>query len=76
MVFLPWLIFLVVGFIVVMAGKLLLSWAKYRRAGAMIFGVLVQMFIPDPYVQRTIEIMVIENKIVKKHHKENGQPKE
>ena len=76
MFFLPWLIFSVFGFIVVMSSKVLLSWAKHRKTGAIIFGALVQMFTPDPYVQRTIETMVIEQKIVKKHYNENGQPEE
>ncbi|MCJ8318492.1 MAG: hypothetical protein MJK12_02595 [Colwellia sp.] len=72
--FVPWITFLVFSVLITMLGKVLLSWAKYRRAGAIIFGVLVQMLTPDPYVQRTIETMVIEKKVVKKHQEESSEP--
>jgi len=28
----------------------LISWAKNRKAGVLIIGLLMQMFLPDPYV--------------------------
>lgn len=39
----------------------LTKWAKQRKAAAVIFGAAVQMFLPDPYAQRTIK-MVQEEK--------------
>jgi len=72
--FIPWIAFLVFSIAMVMLGKVLLLWAKYRKAGAIVFGVLVQMFTPDPFVQRTIETMVIEKKVVKKHQGESCEP--
>ena len=34
----------------------LFSWARNRKAGAIVFGALMQMFMPDPYVERTLTV--------------------
>lgn len=74
-VFIPWITFLVISIAIIILGKVLISWAKHRKTGAIVFGVLVQMFTPDPYVQRTIETINIEKKIVKKEIRESGELK-
>ena len=56
--FLPWLGF--VSAILVFAK--LLSWAKNRKTGALVFGILVQMFTPDPYAERTIKVVQEDKK--------------
>ena len=40
---------------------LMYKWAKKQKGAAMAFGMLVQMFLPDPKVEQTIE-MVVESK--------------
>lgn len=35
----------------------LIKWARKRKAGAVVFGALMQMFLPDPYAERTIKIV-------------------
>ena len=67
--FLPWLVFFLMG----LAAAKLLSWARGRKGGAIVFGVLVQMFLPDPYVERTIETVTVERKAMKRQN-ENGEP--
>lgn len=37
---------------------LMYRWARKRKGPAMAFGMLVQMFLPDPQVQQTIEFVV------------------
>jgi len=69
LVLLPWLVFLIVG---MMAAKLL-SWARGRKGGAIVFGVLVQMFLPDPYVERTIAAVIVEKKI-EQRRKDSAEP--
>ncbi|QBG37044.1 hypothetical protein [Litorilituus sediminis] len=50
----PWLAFCVFAFL----AKLLISFAKKRRSVAVAFGLLVQMFAPDPMVEKTIETVI------------------
>ena len=40
---------------------LMYKWAKKQKGAAMAFGMFVQMFLPDPNVEQTIE-MVVESK--------------
>ncbi len=40
----------------------LFSWARNMKAGAIVFGALVQMFMPDPYVERTIKVVQEDKK--------------
>jgi len=67
--FLPWFIAFIFGFI---ASKLMKS-AKKRRGAAIAFGALVQMFTPDPYAERNIEMMVIEKRQEKKQEEDMGK---
>lgn len=54
-----------IGMVVFFA--LMIKWARKRKGAAMAFGILVQMFLPDPKVEQTIE-MVAEKKETK-HNK-------
>ncbi len=58
----PWLAFVVFALV----AKILISFAKKRRGIAVAFGVFVQMFSPEPFVERTIETVVIDKRQVKK----------
>lgn len=55
---LPWLI-LVVSVLVFFK---LIGWAKKKKTSAVVFGALVQMFMPDPYVERTITVVQQDKK--------------
>lgn len=59
---LPWVAFL--GLIILFSK--LIKWAKTRKNSAVALGVLVQMFLPDPNVQKTIEIVAEAKQEVKK----------
>jgi len=71
LVFLPWLIFCLIAFSAI---KLIKS-AKSRKGVAVCFGVLVQLFSPDPYVERTIEMVTVEKKATKKQQYKSGDIK-
>ncbi len=60
-VFAPWLTFVVLA----MIACCLLKLARKRRGIAFAFGVLVQMFIPDPQVEQTIKTVQVDKRIVK-----------
>ena len=62
----PWLVFVMSALI----AKLLIRFAKKRRGVAIAFGVLVQMFSPDPYVEKTIETFIVEKREVKKQQED------
>ncbi len=49
-IFTPWLSFILLALL----AKKLLSSANKRKGVAVAFGVLVQMFLPDPQVEKTI----------------------
>lgn len=67
---LPWLIFVL---FICLCAKLV-SWARQRRTGAIAVGVLVQMLLPDPKAQITIEAVAERKQQVKKQQDENGDP--
>ncbi|MFT5759109.1 MAG: hypothetical protein ACI9LM_003863 [Alteromonadaceae bacterium] len=67
--FLPWVIVFILALI---ASKLMKS-AKKRQGSAVAFGALVQMLTPDPYAERTIEMMVVEKKQIKKQEEGTGE---
>ena len=69
-VLMPWL-FLVL--FILLCAKLV-SWARQRRTSAIAFGVLVQMLLPDPKAQLTIEAVAESKQQVKKQQDENGKP--
>lgn len=58
--FLPWLTLIVI----LLVFAKLFSWAKNKKTGAFVFGALVQMFSPDPYAERTIEVVQEDKKQV------------
>ncbi len=60
-VFAPWLTFVVLAIIACCLFKL----ARKRKGIAFAFGVLVQMFIPDPQVEQTIKTVQVDKRIVK-----------
>jgi len=69
---LPW------GFLllVILIGYQLVSWARKQRSGAYIFGALVQMLLPDPYIERTIQVIQENKKTNKKRQQNEGELKE
>lgn len=68
---LPWGIFLTFIFMAIN----LVKWAKKRRSSAYVFGAVVQMLLPDPYVERTIKLVQEDKKVVKKQKESEGEPK-
>ena len=66
--FWPWIILL--GIVLVFSW--LFSWARNKKTGALVFGILVQMIMPDPYAERTVEIVQEDKKETKKQQDENG----
>ncbi|MGJ8682503.1 hypothetical protein [Paraglaciecola sp.] len=60
--FMPWIVFM--GFVYLCIK--MTGWAKNRKAGAIAFGLLVQMFIPDPKAKITIEAVAKQKQEVKK----------
>ena len=54
----------------------LLSWARKRKTGAFVFGAITQIFLPDPYSEKNIEVFQETRKETVKKHRENGEPLE
>jgi hypothetical protein len=69
--YLPWLILLVIFWVF----SRLVYWAKNRKAVAFVFGVMMQMFLPDPNVEQTIHMVQEVKKSAKKEQDENAEPK-
>lgn len=64
-IYLPWLIF---------AGLLKLFWfgisrARKRKTGVVILATFLQMFTPDPYVERTVKTVQLQTKKQKESDK-------
>ncbi|NQY34198.1 MAG: hypothetical protein HRT37_04350 [Alteromonadaceae bacterium] len=70
LVLIPWCIFFILG---VVATNLVKS-ARARKGTAIAICVFVQMFSPDPYVERTIEMVTVEKKAPKKQQDESDEP--
>mgnify|MGYP001108089144 CR=1 FL=1 len=71
-VWLPLIVWLV--FVCLLAFFLLMyHWARKKKGAAMAFGMLVQMFLPDPKVQQTIEF-VVESKQEERKKSSCSQP--
>ena len=68
----PWLLLLAVIFVF----RMLFGWAKNRKTGAVVFGALVQMVMPDPYAERTIKVVQEEKKESKKETDGDSQAKD
>ena len=69
--FYAWLYFLVIILIFVK----LFGWAKNKKTGALVFGILIQMFTPDPYVERTVQVVQEDKKESKQAEDDSGDPK-
>ena len=70
----PWFVFAGLSVLAIVLMKL----AKKRRGIAIAFAVLVQMFSPDPFVEKTIAMVVSEKRAIKKQQDEGcvkGKPK-
>ncbi|TQV87165.1 hypothetical protein [Aliikangiella coralliicola] len=65
--YLPWLIFAGVVFLF----SKLLRRARKRKAGIVILASLIQMFLPDPFVERTIKMEHIQTR--KSEEKDEGE---
>ena len=70
LIYLPWIVFAAVIFTFVR----LFKWARNKKTGAFIFAAFIQMLMPDPYAERTIQVVQEEKKAVKKEQDENGDP--
>jgi len=64
----PWFVFAGCSFFAV----ILMKFAKKRRGIAIAFAVFVQMFSPDPLVEKTIATVVSEKRAIKKQQAEDG----
>ena len=71
-VVMPWFVFLV---FVLLCIKMT-DWARHRKAGAIAFGLLVQIFLPDPKAETTIEAVVERKQEVKKQQSGDKEPKD
>lgn len=56
--FAPFMVFVLCAVV----GRSLYRVAKKRKVLAFVFGVAVQMFLPDPQVEKTIKMIVSEKK--------------
>jgi len=54
----------------------LLVWARKQHVGAIVFGSAMQIMLPDPYAQRTIEIITDQKQELKQEKENNGKSKE
>lgn len=59
--YLPWIVFFGMIFTFVR----LYLWARNKKTGALIIGLLIQMVIPDPRVEQTIEVVQEQRKTTK-----------
>jgi len=64
----PWFVFTGLSVIAVILMKL----ANKRRGIAIAFAVFVQMFSPDPFIEKTIAMVVSEKRAIKKQQEEDG----
>lgn len=71
-VVMPWFVFLVFIWLCLK----MIDWARHGKAGAIAFGLLVQIFLPDPKAQVTIESVVERKQEVKKQQEGDKRPKD
>jgi hypothetical protein len=67
----PWFVFAGLSVVAV----LLIKFAKKRRGIAIAFAVFVQMFSPDPFVEKTIAMVVSEKREIKKQQEQGAKKK-
>lgn len=68
----PWLMFIGVIYV----WWKMIYWARNRKALVITFGLLMQMFLPDPKAQITIEAVAERKQEVKKQQAGNAKPKD
>lgn len=66
----PWFVLL----IFILLSFQMIDWARHRKAGAIAFGLFVQIFLPDPKAQITIEAIVERKQEVKKQQAGDAEP--
>lgn len=54
----------------------LVGWAKKGKVSAIALGVLVQMFTPDPNVQKTIAVVMEQREVKPKQQQEDQNPQD
>ncbi len=62
----PWLTFVVLAIIACWLIKL----ARKRKSLAIAFGVLVQMFMPDPQIEQTVKAVQVDKRVFKRSAKQ------
>lgn len=68
----PWFVFACLSFFAI----ILMKFAKKCRGIAIAFAVFVQIFSPDPFVEKTITMVVSEKRAIKKQQvKDRGKNK-
>jgi len=67
-VLLPWFSFVFFA----LCAKKLLKYAEKRKGIAVAFGVLVQMLLPDPQIEKTIETVIITERRVEKEQEDES----
>ena len=65
----PWLFFAVFAIIACW----LLKFARKRKGIAIVFGIFVQMFVPDPLVEQTIKMVQVDERVVKRKENKAGE---
>ncbi|NVK58238.1 MAG: hypothetical protein HWE26_21830 [Alteromonadaceae bacterium] len=74
-IYLPLLVSLVFAFLIGFF-VLMYRWARKQKGAAMAFGMMVQMFLPDPKAQQTIEhVIEVKQKESKKSQQSQGDKK-
>jgi hypothetical protein len=66
--YLPWIVFVGILFTFVR----LFKWARNKKTGAFIFAAFIQMLMPDPFAERTIQVVQEEKQVIKKEQDESG----
>ena len=67
---LPWLSFVFFA----LCAKKLIKYAHKRKGIAVAFGVFVQMLLPDPQIEKTIEtVIIVEKRVNKEQGHENDE---
>ncbi|MDP2562653.1 hypothetical protein [Psychrobium sp. 1_MG-2023] len=66
---LPWGLFV----ILIYCWIKLTQWAKKRRTAAYAVGALVQMVLPDPYVERTLQTVKQQKESIKKQNENDDE---
>jgi hypothetical protein len=64
----PWVFFVILTTVFIR----LYSWAKQKKVAAIALMAMVQMFSPDPYAERTIEIVQQDKKSGELKQQEDG----